>query len=76
MGAGSPLLPPRTAPAARSALATLALHAVGVNVVSVRRASGTAIKPHETLLLAAGDTLVLSGLPEALALAEDKLLKG
>ena len=55
---------------------SLALHAVGVKVASVRRGSGTVIKPDETLLLAAGDTLVLSGLPEALALAETKLLKG
>jgi CPA2 family monovalent cation:H+ antiporter-2 len=43
-------------------------------VVSVRRASGAVTKPHETLLLAGGDTLVLSGLPEPLALAESKLL--
>ena len=29
----------------------------------------------EQLLLGAGDTLVLSGLPEALALAEERLLQ-
>ena len=51
-----------------------ALHAVGVTVVSVRRASGAVIAPDEKMLLAAGDTLVLSGLPEPLALAEGKLL--
>jgi CPA2 family monovalent cation:H+ antiporter-2 len=55
-------------------LSALALHAVGVTVVSVRRASGAVTKPHEALLLAGGDTLVLSGLPEPLALAESKLL--
>jgi CPA2 family monovalent cation:H+ antiporter-2 len=57
-------------------LADLALHAVGVSVVSVRQASG-AVKPaHDAGVLGAGDTLVLSGLPEPLALAEEKLLRG
>ncbi len=51
-----------------------ALHAVGVTVVSVRRASGAVAKPDDAMVLAAGDTLVLSGLPEPLALAEGKLL--
>jgi monovalent cation:H+ antiporter-2, CPA2 family len=55
-------------------LADQALHAVGVTVVSVRRASGAVTKPDDSLPLAAGDTLVLSGLPEPLALAESKLL--
>jgi CPA2 family monovalent cation:H+ antiporter-2 len=55
-------------------LADQALHAVGVVVVSVRRASGAVTKPDERLVLGAGDTLVLSGLPEPLALAEGKLL--
>lgn len=55
-------------------LAKLALHAVGVEVVSIRRASGAVIKPDDQTQLAAGDTLVLSGLPEPLALAEGKLL--
>jgi monovalent cation:H+ antiporter-2, CPA2 family len=68
-------LPPASVHAGRK-LASLALHAVGVNVASVRRAAGTVIKPDESLVLAGGDTLVLSGLPAALALAEDKLLKG
>jgi CPA2 family monovalent cation:H+ antiporter-2 len=56
-------------------LDTQALHAVGVSVVSVRRASGAVIPPAPDLVLAAGDTLVLSGLPEPLALAEEKLLR-
>ncbi len=55
-------------------LADLALHTVGVMVVSVRRASGAVIKPDDALVLLSGDTLVLSGLPEPLALAESKLL--
>jgi CPA2 family monovalent cation:H+ antiporter-2 len=55
-------------------LADQALHAIGVAVVSVRRASGAVTKPDEQLVLGAGDTLVLSGLPEPLALAEGKLL--
>jgi monovalent cation:H+ antiporter-2, CPA2 family len=56
-------------------LADQALHAVGVSVVSVRRAAGGATPPAPEHRLAAGDTLVLSGLPEPLALAEEKLLR-
>ena len=67
-----------TLPAAGShlgqTLAGQALHAVGVSVVSVRRAGGAVIAPDDSLVLSPGDTLVLSGLPEALALAESKLL--
>lgn len=51
-----------------------ALHAVGVSVASVRRASGAVTRPDDHLVLTAGDTLVLSGLPEPLARAEEKLL--
>jgi CPA2 family monovalent cation:H+ antiporter-2 len=53
-----------------------ALHAVGVGVASVRSASGAVTGPADDRVLAAGDTLVLSGLPEPLALAEAKLLRG
>ncbi|MES2993374.1 MAG: cation:proton antiporter [Pseudomonadota bacterium] len=67
-----------TLPAAGShlgqTLAAQALHAVGVSVASVRRASGAVVKPDEKMVLAAGDTLVLAGKPEALALAEGRLL--
>ncbi|HEX3141481.1 MAG TPA: monovalent cation:proton antiporter-2 (CPA2) family protein [Rhizobacter sp.] len=66
-------LPPAAASLGQP-LADLALHAVGVTVVSVRRASGAVTKPEDKLMLTAGDTLVLSGLPEALSLAEGKLL--
>ena len=55
-------------------LARLALHAVGVSAVSLRRASGAVSTPDDEAVLSAGDTLVLSGLPEPLALAEAKLL--
>jgi CPA2 family monovalent cation:H+ antiporter-2 len=55
-------------------LGDLALHAVGVSVVSIRSAAGAVAHPDESRVLAAGDTLVLSGLPEPLALAEGKLL--
>ena len=55
-------------------LADLALHATGVQVLSVRRAGGAVVPADDALVLGGGDTLVLSGLPEALALAEDKLL--
>ena len=57
-------------------LADLALHAVGVSVVSIRHASGQVSAADEGTLLSAGDTLVLSGLPVPLALAEEKLLRG
>jgi CPA2 family monovalent cation:H+ antiporter-2 len=55
-------------------LSRLALEAVGVQVVSVRRAAGGVVPARDDLALGSGDTLVLSGLPEALALAESKLL--
>jgi CPA2 family monovalent cation:H+ antiporter-2 len=65
---------PAAAPCLGRPLADQALHAVGVQVVSVRRATGPVHEPDDGLHLEAGDTLVLSGLPEALALAEEKLL--
>ena len=67
---------PHAAAAVGSSLADLALHALQVNVVSVRRADGRTITPDDQFKLAGGDTLVLSGLPETLALAEAKLLTG
>jgi monovalent cation:H+ antiporter-2, CPA2 family len=56
-------------------LGALALHATGVQVASMRLASGRVLVPEDEQPLAAGDTLVLSGQPEALALAEEKLLR-
>lgn len=67
-------LPPAT-PYAEQPLGNLALHAIGVSVVSVRRTSGAVVAAADKLLLDGGDTLVLSGRPEALALAEEKLLR-
>jgi CPA2 family monovalent cation:H+ antiporter-2 len=66
---------PVAAPCVGHVLADLALHAVGVRVVSLRRAAGQVLSASDDLVLGAGDTLVLSGMPAALALAEDKLLK-
>ena len=55
-------------------LGRLALQALGVRVVSLRRSHGKTVDLHEDTVLEGGDTLVLSGKPEALALAEEKLL--
>ncbi|NDY91909.1 monovalent cation:proton antiporter family protein [Ideonella livida] len=68
-------LPPGAACVGRT-LADQALHGMGVNVVSVRRADGRVVSPSEALQLTGGDTLVLAGLPETLALAEARLLTG
>ncbi len=65
---------PATAHCIGQTVADQALHAVGVSVVSVRRASGAVMRPDDAIMLGAGDTLVLSGLPEPLTLAEGKLL--
>jgi CPA2 family monovalent cation:H+ antiporter-2 len=54
----------------------LALEAMGVQVVSVRLASGQVVAADDGHVLGAGDTLVLAGRPETLALAEQKLLRG
>ncbi len=56
------------------ALDDLALPALGITVVALRRSDGGARPPQPTDTLAGGDTLVLSGLPEPLALAEARLL--
>ena len=47
----------------------------GVQVVSLRQAGGRVVLPRDEQRLSAGDTLVLSGLPGALALAEKSLLR-
>ena len=57
-------------------LGRLALQASGVRVVSLRRSNGKTLEALEETLLESGDTLVLSGKPAALALAEQKLLGG
>jgi CPA2 family monovalent cation:H+ antiporter-2 len=68
-------LPPAAACVGQT-LGDQALHAIGVSVASVRSAAGAVTGPDDNRVLALGDTLVLSGLPEPLALAEAKLLKG
>jgi len=50
------------------------LAASGVRVVSLRRSNGRVTSVHDDTVLEGGDTLVLSGKPEALAMAEKKLL--
>jgi CPA2 family monovalent cation:H+ antiporter-2 len=67
---------PEAAGSLGQTLEAQALHAVGVSVVSIRRAGGGVVAPNGEHRLHAGDTLVLSGLPEPLALAEEKLLRG
>ncbi len=57
-------------------LGDLALHAVAVRVVSLRRESGKSVPVDDDVLLEGGDTLVLSGRAEALALAEHRILRG
>jgi CPA2 family monovalent cation:H+ antiporter-2 len=58
------------------ALSHFALHALDVRVVSLRRNNGRTIDPASDPALEDGDTLVLSGRPEPLAVAEEKLLRG
>ncbi len=55
-------------------LGEVVLAAAGVQVASVRQAGGRVLEPDGALVLHAGDTLVISGLPEALARAEARLL--
>jgi len=61
--------------AAGKSLGEFALHAAGVRVVSLRRGGGKALEVKDDTRLQGGDTLVLSGKSEALALAEQKLLR-
>ena len=54
----------------------LALHALDVRIVSIRRLNGKTANPDADPLFESGDTLVLSGKAETLAVAEQKLLRG
>jgi CPA2 family monovalent cation:H+ antiporter-2 len=58
------------------ALSQVRLATQGVRVVSLRRGNGRVIDPTTDPVLEDGDTLVLSGRPEPLALAEEMLLEG
>ena len=66
-------LPPGIGPLGRP-IDVLALGNAGVRLVSLRRGNGKTLKSVQNALLEDGDTLVLSGKPEALALAEQLLL--
>ncbi|MDY0105525.1 MAG: monovalent cation:proton antiporter-2 (CPA2) family protein [Giesbergeria sp.] len=57
-------------------LGDLALNTLGVNVLNLRHGNGRMSPPTDHSVLAEGDTLVLSGPPAALVLAEDRLLRG
>jgi len=58
------------------ALSQLALQALEVRVVSLRRGNGKPADLGADPALEDGDTLVLSGRPEPLAMAEERLLRG
>ena len=68
-------LPPGAATLGQT-LGMLGLPDLGVNVVNLRNRLGQALKAQDSSVLAEGDTLVLSGAPQALALAEERLLRG
>ena len=57
-------------------LRALALPVADVRVVSLRRSNGKPQPVNDDTLLEGGDTLVLSGKPGALAMAEETLLSG
>ena len=57
-------------------LGELALEAMGVRLMGLRRNDGKVVVASKDLHLLGGDSLVLSGPAEALALAEAKLLAG
>ncbi|MGA1318638.1 MAG: NAD-binding protein, partial [Rubrivivax sp.] len=67
---------PAAAAAVGKRLGDLAMDAGGVRGVWVREREGAVREADAGCVLAVGDTLVLSGLPEPLALAEAKLLQG
>ncbi len=67
---------PMGARASGKSVGYFALHAMGVRVVSLRRSSGKTVEAQDATPLEDGDTLVLSGQSETLALAESRLLKG
>ena len=46
-----------------------------VRVVQIRQNNGRLVRPDENPVLGSGDTVVLSGTPQALALAEEQLLR-
>ncbi len=67
---------PTGADAIGKSVEQLALPAVDVRVVSLRRGNGKTVAVDDSTRLEDDDTLVLSGRAEALAVAEGKLLRG
>ena len=66
---------PEASPLAGQSIANLPLAALGVSVVRLRRANGAFVAPEPGSRVAAGDMLVLSGSAQALANAEQALLR-
>jgi len=67
---------PLGAHAVGESLSRLSLHGLGVRVMGLRRANGRNEPAAAEATLRSGDTLVLCGRMEALALAEARLLRG
>ncbi len=67
---------PEGAYADRKSIAELALLELGVDVSAIRRRGIRAVEPAPETRLTAGDVIVLLGAPEALAQAEERLLRG
>jgi CPA2 family monovalent cation:H+ antiporter-2 len=67
---------PEGAAALGQSPAALSLAPMGVQLVAVRHANGRTSGPEDDQPLSGGDTLVLSGHPTALQLAEESLLRG
>ncbi|MCZ8294726.1 MAG: monovalent cation:proton antiporter-2 (CPA2) family protein [Hylemonella sp.] len=67
---------PAGAHALGQSLGTLLPRLADTRILSLRRRNGKSLSPDAGLALEDGDTLVLSGQAEALALAEEKLLRG
>ncbi len=67
---------PASAAAIGQRLSALTATLADTQIIKLRRRNGISIDPLIDPVLGEGDTLVLSGRPESLALAEEKLLRG
>ena len=67
---------PQSANSLGKPLSYFAVHVIGVRVLSLRRSGGQTVAIAQDPLLQDGDTLVLSGKVETLAVAEQELLGG
>lgn len=65
---------PATAPAVGQSIGHLGLELMGVEVTAIRRRDIRGVDPGPETVLASGDIVVLRGAPEALSLAEERLL--